>query len=248
LKKSATNPISQGFRRLILVRHGQASIESDHYDQLSSLGERQSRVLGEYWVGTGFVPDAVFCGPLARHRQTAEQVEDVFKNHGRPWPTTQVLPEFDEHAGMEVVKEALPLVAARDPEVASWARTMEEEPGQRVQFYFKIFRRLTRLWSRGALPGGSIHESWSAFRQRAAHGLERLATVDGQVSVVFTSAGSMAAAVAHGLELGDEKALELSWTVHNTGLSEFIERRGDLVLRTFNAIPHLADEELVTWV
>jgi len=248
LKKSEILSAERRFRRLVLVRHAQASIESEHYDQLSPLGERQSRILGEHWARTGLAPDAVFLGPLARHRQTAEQVEDVFKHHGRTWPVAQVLPDFDEHAGMEVVEEALPLVAARDPEVAAWARAMEEEPEQRVQFYFKIFRRLTRLWSMDALPGVSAHESWSAFRQRIAAGMARMEAGEGVVSVAFTSAGSMAAAVAHGLELSDVKTLELSWAVHNTGLSEFIERRGDLVLRTFNALPHLVDEELVTWV
>jgi broad specificity phosphatase PhoE len=34
---------------LILVRHGQASAFEDNYDRLSSLGERQARLLGESW-------------------------------------------------------------------------------------------------------------------------------------------------------------------------------------------------------
>lgn len=249
LKKTDTEKRSAGnFRRLMLVRHAQASIESDDYDQLSPLGERQAQILGEHWLESGFAPDAVVLGPLARHRQTAEQVAAVFARHGRPWPKAQVLAEFDEHAGMDVVEEALPWVAARDAEVAAWAQAMEETPEQRVQFYFKIFRRITRLWAENALPEDSNHESWTEFRRRVAAGLERMAQAETGVSVAFTSAGAMGAAVAHGLELSNVKTLELSWTVHNTGLSEFIERRGDLMLRTFNALPHLTDGEFVTWI
>ncbi|MGH9676067.1 MAG: phosphoglycerate mutase family protein, partial [Candidatus Acidiferrum sp.] len=36
--------------RLVLVRHGQASFLQQDYDKLSELGEKQSRLLGEYWV------------------------------------------------------------------------------------------------------------------------------------------------------------------------------------------------------
>ena len=56
--------------QLYLVRHGQASFGADDYDQLSELGQRQSRRLGEHWAERGVVFDAVITGTLKRHAQT----------------------------------------------------------------------------------------------------------------------------------------------------------------------------------
>ena len=235
------------YRRLILVRHAQATIEGDHYDQLSALGERQARRLGEHWSDQGFQPDAVYLGPLARHRETFEQVASVYGTRNLPWPRSQLLSSLNEHAGMEVVDESLAGVAQKDPQVAEWVREMEDEPEHRVRHYFKIFRHLTRLWARGELSDSS-QESWQAFRERVAEGLHHMAEGEAQTTVAFTSAGAVAAAVAVGLELEDEKTLELSWAVQNTGLTEFLIRPQHVHLRSFNALPHLLDETMITWV
>ena len=56
--------------QLYLVRHGQASLGADDYDQLSPLGARQAQRLGEHWRAQGLRFDAVFTGTLKRHRQT----------------------------------------------------------------------------------------------------------------------------------------------------------------------------------
>ena len=53
--------------QLYLVRHGQASLGAADYDQLSSLGERQSQRLGEHWRSQGLHFDAVITGALADH-------------------------------------------------------------------------------------------------------------------------------------------------------------------------------------
>ncbi len=67
---------------LYLIRHGQASAGSGDYDRLSSLGEDQSRALGELWAGRGLTFDRVFVGPLRRQRQTCEAVTEVYRQPG----------------------------------------------------------------------------------------------------------------------------------------------------------------------
>ncbi len=42
--------------RILLVRHGQASWGADDYDQLSPLGDEQSRVLGAALAARGITP------------------------------------------------------------------------------------------------------------------------------------------------------------------------------------------------
>ena len=57
---------------VFMIRHGQASAFEENYDRLSTLGERQARLLGETWARRGFKPDRVFTGPRMRHERTAE--------------------------------------------------------------------------------------------------------------------------------------------------------------------------------
>src|SRR5579859_4365441 len=58
-------------RELLLIRHGQASFSAEDYDQLSSIGELQSRLLGEWLAACSEPPDVVAIGPRVRHRDTA---------------------------------------------------------------------------------------------------------------------------------------------------------------------------------
>ena len=55
---------------IYLVRHGQASFGSDNYDQLSSLGFEQARLLGQWFAHTRQSFGQVVTGGMARHRQT----------------------------------------------------------------------------------------------------------------------------------------------------------------------------------
>ena len=57
---------------LTLIRHGQASFFADNYDQLSELGERQARALGEYWARRELKFDEVYTGPRVRQSHSAE--------------------------------------------------------------------------------------------------------------------------------------------------------------------------------
>src|SRR5688500_10988486 len=56
--------------RLYLVRHGQASFGADHYDRLSSVGERQALLLGQHLRRIGFRADTWLSGTLERQRAT----------------------------------------------------------------------------------------------------------------------------------------------------------------------------------
>src|SRR5689334_5584389 len=59
---------------LFLIRHGQASFGAADYDELSELGHRQARWLGEYFREREIVPQYVVTGTLKRHRQTLDAI------------------------------------------------------------------------------------------------------------------------------------------------------------------------------
>ena len=53
-----------------LIRHAQASFGAADYDQLSTLGERQARLLGEVLVPRLARVDAAYAGTMRRHQQS----------------------------------------------------------------------------------------------------------------------------------------------------------------------------------
>jgi hypothetical protein len=57
--------------RILLVRHGQASLLDEDYDRLSPLGRVQAEVLGAWLGGRGREPQLVVSGTLRRQADTA---------------------------------------------------------------------------------------------------------------------------------------------------------------------------------
>ncbi len=238
---------------LYLVRHGQASINSEDYDQLSDLGLEQSRVLGEHWADRGRVFDQVYVGPRRRQLQTCGAVAEVYLRHGLPWPEPEPAPELDEHQGQKLVSHyhaRLLREAATDG---------ESVPADSLRRYLTAYQRGTRQWARGELETPAGLESWPRFRARVDVGLGRIADggARGQDVVAFTSGGAIAAAVGCALAVGDEKIIELSWRVKNAAWTELLFSNAgssasatppQLALQTFNSTPHLDEPRLVTYI
>jgi broad specificity phosphatase PhoE len=101
---------------LYLVRHGQASFGADDYDQLSELGQRQSRRLGAYFQERRLTFEAVITGSLKRQQQTwrgiAEGMGQDELQH-LVWPG---LNEYDSHAVIHAIHPE-PLAKPDTPEL-----------------------------------------------------------------------------------------------------------------------------------
>jgi len=59
---------------LLLVRHGQGSMGTADYDQLSELGHRQARAAGARLARADLSISQVWCGGLVRQQETARAV------------------------------------------------------------------------------------------------------------------------------------------------------------------------------
>jgi broad specificity phosphatase PhoE len=228
--------------RLYLVRHGQASFGADHYDRLSPLGERQSRLLGQHLQRTSFRADAWLSGTLERQRATLAAML-----HGRETP-----PAIDSHAAFnEYDHEAI--LGAYLP------RVMEElglTPDQRVALFtdtrqFQLaFARVMQHWVDGAPHERAPFETWEAFQTRLRESLERLARSGHERIVIVTSGGPIAFAVQVALGLTIEKTFALNWAIYNASVTELRLRRGALMLSGFNGVAHLelaGDPKLLTY-
>ena len=235
---------------LTLVRHGQASFLQPDYDRLSERGEKQARILGEYWLRSGTVFDQVYHGPACRHLRTGEIVAGVYRASGVEWPEPVTLPELDEYPGIAVMRKFLPGLMETHEDVraleAEFRRQQDETSAFRV--YDRLFQRITRMWVDEELGSPDV-ESWKDFCHRVDRAVAHIrsqAAKNGRI-VVFTSGGVIGAAVRLALDLAPQKTLEVSWTSRNASYTEFLFSRDRFSLASFNNHPHLEDEDLLTY-
>lgn len=216
---------------LYLVRHGQASFGADDYDQLSDLGQRQSRRLGEYWQRKGQRFDAVITGTLKRHHQTWRGIRDGL---GSPlkaldWPG---LNEYDSEA----------VIAAIHPKKLERATTPEQ-----VKHHFRLLRDGLTQWMAGTVsPKGmpSYHE----FVHGVTSALEHVRKQHEGNVLLVSSGGPIATAVGHILGTPPESTIELNLRIRNCSVTEFAFTPKHHRLLTYNTLPHLDHPDYADWV
>lgn len=233
-----------------VIRHGQASFLAENYDRLSAVGERQARLLGEYWRREGVTFDQVVYGPAERQIRTGEIVGDLYRQAGRAWPSPVVDPDFDEFPAEPVVRRFLPELMARHPALAAsmaeFQAATEVRPKQRL--FDRVLREVSQRWLEGEVGAPDI-PSWQDFCHRVEAALGRVKKAAGKSEriAVFTSGGPTAVTARLALQLSYAATLELTWSPRNASVSEFLFTEGRFSLSTFNTTPHLTEPALLTY-
>jgi broad specificity phosphatase PhoE len=236
--------------RLFLIRHGQASFLERDYDKLSSKGEEQSRILGEYWAGLKLCFDRVYSGPRVRQRETARLVGEAYRAAGLPWPEPVVLETFNEFQAETVMERCLPELIETDAEIRRMHRAFKDARTRPEQF--KTFQRMFEVvigrWAEGRLPLDEI-EPWPDFCRRVQHGLSQLSANGsrGEQIAIFSSGGPVGVAMQRALGLSTEATLKTAWMVRNCAFSEFLFSADRFTLSSYNATPHFIDPEWITY-
>ncbi|MBT8140368.1 MAG: histidine phosphatase family protein [Gammaproteobacteria bacterium] len=215
---------------LYLVRHGQASLGSDNYDQLSELGYRQSQALGNYVSERELSFDFLLTGTLQRHLQTLDGIAANAQLHGVDRAEHAGLNEYDFHSLVASYAKQ----HSQDPLVIA----AKENPRDAKLFY-RLLRQVLTAWSRDALAGGS--ETYSGFVQRirgVAEDIQRQADRGGRILAV-SSGGAISQFVGVMLGLAPEKVFELNLQARNTGITQFFFNEKKYNLLQFNGIAHL---------
>jgi len=232
---------------LFLVRHGQASFLTDNYDRLSPLGEKQIRLLGEFWLGQGLALDSICCGTLKRQIDSAEIVREVYAQNGKPCPEKKILPGLNEYQAEEFLYNHLDDLREIDPSLDEQYRTFKEATGDKDRFrtYQKMFETAMRHWIAGEIHFDRV-ESWKDFVGRVESAIQEMTrnAGSGQHIAAFTSGGTIGVAMQYALKTSPETTLQLSWMLRNASLSTFLFTEGRFTLSSFNETPHLVDREL----
>jgi broad specificity phosphatase PhoE len=232
---------------IYMIRHGQASFGKEDYDQLSPLGKRQARILAQHFLDTGFQPDAVYSGTMARQTGTAQEVLSAYRAANRKVPDLERLSGFNEYDSAAVIKALFPDMVRDDPSLN------DELPRMFVSkdSFKRVFEAAMLRWVTGQFDSPEF-ESWEALKARVAGSLRLVMDSHGRGKniAVFTSGGAIAATVAHVLGISGQRAIRLNWQLVNSSVSRFMYNDERITLAGFNAFAHLevaGDPSLITY-
>lgn len=217
-----------------LVRHGQASFGADDYDVLSSMGEQQSKVLGEELRRRDVRVDQVCSGTLRRQRATALACLsgagiDVDIQEDPRWN------EYDLDA----------LLAHYLAELEIDPATAAASPRE----FQRVLERAVIAWSTDGASVGT--GTWVEFCTGPCDALDELfgSLGSGGTALVFTSGGVVSAICASLLGLTVESFLAVNRTMVNASLTKVVRGRSGTSLVSLNEHGHFegSNRELLSY-
>lgn len=235
--------------KLYLIRHAQASFLSEDYDNLSEQGHAQSRVLGDYFVEQAIQFDKVYIGPLKRHGQTYDKVQEAYVEKGLDFPKAIKIEELREYEAMDYMESLRNELSTHYPRFRQWYEEMDKQPSHRTKM--KMVLAFLQKWATDSLafqlPEGM--QTFADFRATAEIGLQKVLTGNekGKTIAVISSGGCIGAMMAKivGVE-NAEKAMGFNLVMLNTAITEVLFSGNRLSLQNFNTLPHLKEEMITT--
>ncbi len=213
---------------LFLVRHGQASLGTDNYDQLSDKGSRQAAILAEYFTDNNIVFDQYISGAMQRHKQTISPIVDTSKtviDHG--WN------EFDFEA----------VIGAY---VTEFDKTHELESGNKKVIY-KLLKEAMLQWSQCNIKQ-SLPETWVEFNNRVSNAASTIRLSNAKRVLVSSSGGAIAAFIGSILNLTPSHVINLNLQIRNASIHRFFFNENGFQLSEFNSVPHFSSAELKEFI
>jgi broad specificity phosphatase PhoE len=233
---------------LFFVRHGQGTLDGGHYDQLSELGQVQSRMLGEVWAARDFKIDYVYSGTQKRHGQTAEAVAASYETKGLKFPEIKRDERFNEIDSLDVLEKLLVVLLKKDPEFYALVdRTriaLKENSPDKIDLFDRSMKIIMNAWINEEIPDFD-GMSWKEYCRLVLDARSELGKYDtGDRIVIFTSGNPIGIYVKEALGISDAKALELVGNLYNTNVTSIIMKNGFLSLSGMNDVSHLRDGQI----
>jgi broad specificity phosphatase PhoE len=210
-----------------MVRHGQASFGSHHYDKLSTLGQRQAIVLARRLATGGSPIGKLVSGNLDRQRATAQA---IYTECG---VTVEIDDRWDEYDHVRITGDQSSALIF-DPFEAADARDRAES----------TLDEAVRRW----IAGDMAHrESHADFVERCRAALGSL-TANPGTTVVATSGGVIAVICTLLLDLPTDTWPSMSRVTINCGITKVVTGRRGTSLVSFNDHAHLEqDRAMITY-
>ena len=215
---------------LLLLRHGQASLGTTNYDQLSDIGHRQARLTGSRLAHADLIIDRTVCGAMMRQQDTALI---AMREIGLTESNLRIDERLDEYDHVGVMAEHTADVSFATATTPERARTVQSALDEAI--------------ARWMAADSGYPETHDGFIDRVLAAVDGLTGKSG-TTLVVTSGGVIAAVCAHLLRLRVDKWPGLARVVVNASLTKVISGPTGTRLLTFNDHAHLEhDRALITY-
>lgn len=216
---------------LYLIRHGQASVHEQDYDQLSPLGEQQAEVLGKSLQMRTQGAQQVVLGAMRRHQQTATacttQMQAPDSAH---W---QHNPDWNEYDHQHILEQYGHSIGQDFSLVANIKRYVKTQNPKAPQVAMQqLFASAMQRWQQQTTD---YQENWPAFKQRVLHAFQQtLDNAHSQQTLVFTSGGPISVISMHLLGIDDSLLLHVNRRLLNCGVTKLVYKNGQCFLASLN--------------
>ena len=218
--------------KIYLVRHGQASLGANNYDQLSALGVKQSFRLGEYFKERGIFLEAAYCGSLSRQQGTLSQILQGLEEPKINCTTIAALNEYDSHELIKSVHHG-------------------NIPNPSTPDGYKEFFGLLRLgllqWMTNSVSPNNL-PSFADFQEGIIQALKNVQSSHKGAVLIVSSGGPISTALAYLLEASDSARIELNLRLRNSSISELSFNANALSVISFNGLEHLSEPQYKDWI
>ena len=224
---------------LYLVRHAQASFGAANYDQLSDLGHRQSRWLGEHLRKRNIKFDQLVLGDMVRHEQTITGICAGMQTDGAD---RTVLPGLNEY-NFIAMTESYTQSNADDPLIQAIADNPDDK-----RHHFRLLRKVLTLWTQDKVA--NVPESWSDFKARVLDAQQQIIAMadSGNRILAIGSGGSISTFIGLVIGIPDDNIFDLNLQYKNTAISHFFFNAKKMNLTGFNSTPHLDSNEMEQYI
>jgi broad specificity phosphatase PhoE len=144
----------------------------------------------------------------------------------------------------------LPELREQDRRFAQLEREFNDaqDGKEKYRAFHRLLSAVMEKWIEGNHAANGLIP-WTRFRDSVRDAMKQIVSREGSGRrvAVFSSGGVIGVSVQTVLEAPDRMAAELNWRIHNASVTEFTFSGRRIALDCFNAVPHLADPELLTY-
>ncbi|MEN1726852.1 MAG: histidine phosphatase family protein [Pseudomonadota bacterium] len=225
-----------GPARLILLRHGQASLGTDDYDRLSPLGKSQARALRARLAEAGSKDEVVVSGSLKRQRQTVAGL-------GRT-EQASIDESLNEYTVDRLIRSTM--AQAESLDIAVPQEEAFANPQAYLMTFLEWFPQVLALWQAARLE--CEHNGlWADFHARVTSPIQSWTELvaSGKTVVVVSSAGVISTVVSE--LLGEELAWQrdLNVRLYNASLTQLrLDEQGRWQAERVNCVDHLDADDV----
>jgi broad specificity phosphatase PhoE len=233
------------------IRHGQASLFSDNYDQLSEKGKEQSFLLGSYFKKRQQKIDKIYLGPLNRHIQTFDAILEAYPPLKKV--PVEEMEALREHQGYKSLKAILPILLEKDHSIKNLASLPFTNKKDQISHHIRLYDHFSQRWATGEFDDylNGTFQSWDDFYYSSSQSFNTIwnkVQADEQV-LVITSGGPTSVAYGLSNNLSHKEILHFSSSLYNGSRTHFKRIKSRIEVHSLNSIDHLdSQKELITLV